>query len=70
MRGLMMRRVLVTGASGFVGRILCEALVGRNMRVRAAVHKTRLDFGNTVEVCEVGEVGSRTDWSRALEGVD
>jgi len=40
------------------------------MRVRAAVHQTRLDFGNTVEVCEVGEVGSRTDWGRALEGVD
>jgi len=66
----MARRVLVTGASGFVGRILCDALLKRDMRVRAAVRDQRVELGNGVEVSEVGEIGSRTDWSRALEGVD
>lgn len=32
-RGTMSRRILVTGASGFVGRILCDTLASRGYRV-------------------------------------
>jgi len=66
----MARQVLVTGASGFVGRILCDALLKRDMRVRAAVRDQRVELGNAVEVCEVGEIGSRTDWNRPLQGME
>src|SRR5437879_3472675 len=66
----MTSRVLVTGASGFVGRTLCEALLKRDMRVRAAVRDPRAELGSAVEICQVGEIGSATDWRRALEGVD
>jgi nucleoside-diphosphate-sugar epimerase len=66
----MTARVLVTGATGFIGRTLCEALRRRGMRVRAATRTTCPASENAVEICVVGEIGSRTEWSRALEGVD
>jgi nucleoside-diphosphate-sugar epimerase len=66
----MTRRVLVTGATGFVGRTLCETLLRRDIRVRAAVRDARVDLGNPVEICQVGEIGRGTDWGRALDDVD
>ena len=63
-----MMRVLVTGATGFVGRHLCTALVERGYAVRAAV---RSEGGNfAFEQAVVGEIDARTDWGAALEGVD
>src|SRR5438309_2352452 len=66
----MTSRVLVTGASGFVGRILCETLAARGMRVRATVHETRPEVERAIETCQAGAIGPRTDWGHALEGVD
>src|SRR5262249_46319757 len=41
------RRVLVTGASGFIGRHLCDALVGLGAQVTALTHyNSRGDAGN------------------------
>jgi nucleoside-diphosphate-sugar epimerase len=62
------RRVLVTGATGFVGRHLCTTLVERGYAVRAAVRSEKADFG--CERAVVGEIDSRTDWDAALDGVD
>ncbi|MEQ1618931.1 MAG: NAD-dependent epimerase/dehydratase family protein [Terricaulis sp.] len=61
-----MARVLVTGASGFVGSALVAALSERGWAVRAA-SRTRLPFANA---CIVGDLGPDTDWRAALEGVD
>jgi nucleoside-diphosphate-sugar epimerase len=66
----MTQRVLVTGATGFVGRTLCEALAHRGLRVRAATRTPQALSVHAAECCIVGEIGSHTDWSRALEGVD
>lgn len=66
----MTRRVLVTGATGFVGRTLCEVLTQRGLRVRAATRTAQVPCANAAEVCVVGEINQRTDWSRALEDVD
>jgi nucleoside-diphosphate-sugar epimerase len=66
----MTKHVLVTGATGFVGRALCEALTQRGMRVRAATRTPCPTLENAAEICVVGEIGSRTDWNSALEGVD
>jgi hypothetical protein len=42
-----MKKVLVTGAGGFIGSHLCEALVGAGAEVTAMIHySSRSDWGN------------------------
>ena len=60
--------VLVTGATGFIGRHLCPALAARGYRVRATFRGPRPEAPG-VEWCPVGEIGPETDWSEALAGV-
>jgi nucleoside-diphosphate-sugar epimerase len=63
-------RVLVTGASGFVGRHLCDELIRRGHTVRAALRRPDATPVNRLETCIVGELSPGTDWTRSLEGVD
>jgi UDP-glucose 4-epimerase len=66
--------VLVTGASGFVGRVLCERLNADGHRLTCASRT----LGSAPPgwpasgACWVatGALGRATSWSRALEGVD
>jgi UDP-glucose 4-epimerase len=60
---------LVTGSSGFVGRVLAEELRGRGFLVRCAVRRRRPQDTDG-ELIEVGELSGSTDWSAALQGVD
>lgn len=60
------RVVLVTGASGFVGRHVVPDLVREGWSVRRAVRSPK---GLDDEVV-VDTVGPDTDWTAALEGVD
>src|SRR5262249_33114081 len=50
-------RIAVTGATGFIGRILCEQLV--------AEHDVR-----PVERARIGDLARFRDWSRVLGGMD
>ena len=64
-------KVLVTGASGFIGRAVISALRERNFVVRAG---SRLPgsagvAAPGVEWVKIGELGPDTDWSHALDGV-
>jgi UDP-glucose 4-epimerase len=59
-------KVLVTGATGFVGRVLCEHLTASGHRIIPAV---RREAGLADEVV-VGDLGSSTDWHMALTGCD
>ncbi len=53
-------RVLVTGATGFVGRTLCDVLAKRGYTVRAALR--RADAQTTAaERVVVGEIDDTTD---------
>lgn len=61
----MARRILVTGANGFVGSGLCSALVKRSMDFRPAVRRRLHGHG-----CEIGDIGAQTDWSKALTGCE
>ena len=64
-----MTNVLVTGAKGFVGRTICEAMAEKNWRF---VPVTRLanEAAISGEIPRfVGEIGSLTDWSGVLSGV-
>jgi len=62
--------VLVTGATGFVGRALTYRLVADGIRVRATVrvHPTPADVA--VEWAAVGDLGGPVDWARLMAGVD
>jgi nucleoside-diphosphate-sugar epimerase len=63
-------RVLVTGATGFVGRSLCEALARAGHDVRIALRRDHPVTGRIFEKALVGEIDDHTDWTRALVGVD
>jgi UDP-glucose 4-epimerase len=60
------RTVLVTGASGFVGRHLSPALARNGWRVRRAVRQS-LGVDNEIVI---KSIGPETDWNEALDGVD
>jgi nucleoside-diphosphate-sugar epimerase len=62
--------VLVTGASGFVGRNLCAFLKGKGFFVRGAVRNNVCDVPGVDEYIQAGDINESTDWCRALAGVD
>jgi nucleoside-diphosphate-sugar epimerase len=65
-----MRRVLVTGATGFVGQTLCARLAESGYLVRAALRAVRPLPSCIAESTLTGSVGTATDWGPALQGVD
>jgi UDP-glucose 4-epimerase len=62
--------VLVTGAGGFVGSILCGTLARSGFRVRAAVRNGRPTPADAAEHVVIGDLGADLDWREALSGVD
>ncbi len=64
-----MRRVLVTGASGFVGRALVPVLTQAGHQVRVAV-RGGAAFDGTVEVATHPDLSVAFDWGPLLAGVD
>ena len=64
-------RVLVTGASGFVGRAVLERLKhGGTHAIRAAVRRADIPRVAGVDYAVVGSLDRTTDWSAALVGCD
>jgi UDP-glucose 4-epimerase len=65
------RRVLVTGASGFIGRPLVAALDGAGYAVRAAVRDRRgQGFPSGVAVATLPDLAAPLDWSALVGGMD
>jgi nucleoside-diphosphate-sugar epimerase len=63
------KRVLVTGASGFIGRPLVAALLRAGYAVRAATRR-QISFPDSVEVAIVPDLKNHIDWNPILQGVD
>lgn len=65
-------RILITGATGFVGTALCRRMIHEGWQVRGAVRslsdQARLPAG--VAAVPVGSIGPDTVWTHALSGVD
>jgi nucleoside-diphosphate-sugar epimerase len=63
-------RVLVTGASGFVGSVLCEALSRSGYLVRAAIRNEGSAQVTVSDKVVIGDIALVIDWSAALRDVD
>ena len=63
-----MKKILVTGASGFIGKKLCYELIKSNWNVFGTVRDfdTHL-FNENLKVIAVGEIGVNTNWTNALK---
>jgi nucleoside-diphosphate-sugar epimerase len=66
------RRVLVTGASGFIGQAVCSDLQFRGYDVLAVVRRNPPGAGDQPDARRLvmGEIDQATDWAAALAGVD
>lgn len=62
-------KVLITGATGFVGKVLCAELISQGHEIRAAV-RTKVAPIKNVAMTMVGEIDHGTDWSTALRDID
>lgn len=65
----MSSNILVTGASGFVGRALCKELLKHNYSIRAAIRQGVV-FNDDCDIVTIPTIDAETDWSLALSGVD
>ena len=60
-----MRQVLLTGATGFIGRRLLEYNKNKDIHIHRALRKSDGQSGVVV-----GEIGPKTDWSKAIDNID
>ena len=64
-------RVLVTGATGFIGRALCPALVAVGHKVAAVVRNSgNPGIPERATVHVIPDIGPETEWDQALSGMD
>jgi len=66
----MTGRVLVTGASGFIGRALVADLAASGHPVRAAMRQPADIFPRAVEVVAVSELSRPIEWRALLKGIE
>jgi len=62
----------ITGANGFVGRMLCTQMMAQGWQVRGAIRSIdKADSlpSGVIGIC-IGSGASNTDWSKALDGVN
>jgi nucleoside-diphosphate-sugar epimerase len=67
-----MKRYLVTGATGFIGRLLCAHLLDENWGVRGTIQvsKDQTTLIPGVEPAVIEPIDSGTQWRNALAGID
>lgn len=64
------KRVLLTGATGFVGRAVQQRIVADGQYDLTIAVRRAVPVANVVRVVQVPELTAQTDWSAALQGVD
>jgi len=63
-------KILTTGATGFVGKVLLSELVAQNFSVSAAVRDDAAIIANGVRKITVGDLTKVSDWQAALQSID
>jgi nucleoside-diphosphate-sugar epimerase len=63
-------KILVVGASGFVGGHLVRRLAADGISVRAAVHRNRTNLPAGIEIAENVNLEGSFDWVSAIQGCD
>jgi nucleoside-diphosphate-sugar epimerase len=65
-----MKRVLITGANGFIGTNLCKRLSGENFHVCGAIRPGKSSFlPERVEAVPIKSIDGDTDWKNILENI-
>ena len=64
--------MLITGANGFIGRVLCNKLLVDGYQVRGVVRGATQPTAQLsgLERVQVGDIDPETDWTEALGGID
>lgn len=62
--------ILVTGASGFIGRAVCAHFVEQGIPVVGAIRRPVGNALSGVEYRLVGDLAPDTDWAPVLDGID
>ena len=66
-----MKKILVTGANGFIGHNLYKNLIKLNYSVKGTARNFDTALINSdTKYISVGNIDSKTNWDHALEGVD
>lgn len=65
-----MSRILVTGATGFIGRAAVASLAAAGHVVRAAVRALPAPFADEVEAVPHGDLAGAVDWRPLVAGMD
>ena len=62
-------KILITGATGFIGQHLCKSLGKHDFSLSVAV-RSPINHHQDIKEIDVGNIGPDTDWSAALDSVD
>jgi nucleoside-diphosphate-sugar epimerase len=64
-------KILVSGASGFIGKPLCTELSRQGHSVRAALRLSRIDNPpvENADTVSIGTIDGETDWTKAVAGI-
>jgi nucleoside-diphosphate-sugar epimerase len=66
-----LKAVLITGANGFIGSVLCSRLVAEKWNVSGTVRSAE-NYSSVqgVKSVIIGDIDTATDWNAALQGID
>tara|TARA_A100001015_G_scaffold317195_1_gene433474 strand:- start:617 stop:1588 length:972 start_codon:yes stop_codon:yes gene_type:complete len=66
-----MKKILITGASGFIGRFLCKTLSTSGRSFRGAVRSIdSFSIDTKANYVSIGDINSKTNWKHALVNID